>query len=170
MSQRMSGYARVPDDVYETPSWAVTCLIPHLPKHLRSIHDPAMGTGNITDTLIAETDLIVTGNDISNGVDFLKESMWHESICMNPPYRQAEEFITHSLEVADFVAALLRVDYDSAKTRRYLFGDCSRFAKKLILTRRIIWFERPGAAPSYNHAWFCWSSAHRGPPTICYAP
>jgi hypothetical protein len=63
---------------------------------------------------------------------------------------------------------LLRVDYDSAITRRHLFADCQAFATKLVLTRRIVWFEPKIASPSENHAWFVWSWRHEGAPTIAY--
>lgn len=42
------------------------------------------------------------------------------------------------------IAMLLRTDFDRAKTRRHLFGDCVTFAKKLVLTKRMVrglqWF------------------------------
>ena len=170
MSQRNSGYARVTLDQYETPAWVVECLVPYLPRRIGSIHDPAAGSGNIVNTLIAETGLRVTGDDITNGNDFLRDGAKREAIAMNPPFALAEEFIVHALEVADFIAALLRIDYDSARTRRHLFADCSRFAQKIILTKRIVWFERPGAAPSFNHMWAIWDAYHRGPPIVRYAP
>ena len=66
------------------------------------------------------------------------------------------------------VAMLLPIDFDSAKTRVHLFGNCSAFAAKFVLLSRIRWF--PGASsPSVNHAWFLWSRAHAGLPTIHYA-
>lgn len=37
-------------------------------------------------------------------------------------------------------------------------------------TKRIVWFERKGAAPSFNHAWYIWDWEHRGFPTIAYYP
>ena len=52
------------------------------------------------------------------------------------------------------VAMLLRCDYDHAGTREHLFGGCPAFALKLVLTKRIVWFDGPKAAPSFNHAWF----------------
>jgi hypothetical protein len=63
---------------------------------------------------------------------------------------------------------LLRTDYDHAVTRQQLFRDCPQFAKKLILTRRIVWFAGPKAAPSFNHAWFIWNWKHQGSPTLAY--
>jgi hypothetical protein len=41
---------------------------------------------------------------------------------------------------------LLRTDYDHAVTRRHLFSDCHAFAKKIVLTKRIVWFDGPNSA------------------------
>ena len=43
---------------------------------------------------------------------------------------------------------LLRVDYDSAATRRHLFADNPAFALKVVVTRRITWFEPKIYSPS----------------------
>jgi len=67
------------------------------------------------------------------------------------------------------IAMLLRTDFDRAKTRRHLFGDCVTFAKKLVLTKRIRWFEGSSGSPSFNHAWYLWDARHCGPPTLAYA-
>jgi hypothetical protein len=63
---------------------------------------------------------------------------------------------------------LLRTDFDHAKTRQHLFGKSETFAKKIVLTRRIKWFEDSKGHPSFNHAWFGWSWKHRGQPTLAY--
>jgi hypothetical protein len=55
------------------------------------------------------------------------------------------------------------------------FAGCPHFAGKIILTRRIIWFENPDKKrerPKENTAWFLWSrNVIRGrPPIVLYAP
>lgn len=76
--------------------------------------------------------------------------------------------------VKGFVAMLMRTDFDHAKSRAHLFANCPAFAKKVVLTKRITWFEpEPGAkgkSPSFNHAWFIWDWRHEGAPTLAYAP
>jgi hypothetical protein len=59
---------------------------------------------------------------------------------------------------------LLRVDFDSAKSRRHLFADCPAFAGKIVLTKRIRCIEGSTGSPSFNHAWFVWDRQHRGRP------
>jgi hypothetical protein len=41
MPQRVSGHQRKPNDQYETPAWVTLALIPHLPKFIGKIWEPA---------------------------------------------------------------------------------------------------------------------------------
>ena len=75
-----------------------------------------------------------------------------------------------SLTASDgLVAMLLRTDFDHAKSRQHLFQHPA-FSKKLVLTKRIKWFEDSKGQPSFNHAWFVWDYRHKGPPTLAYGP
>lgn len=168
MSQRKSGYARKPNDFYETPEWVTLALCPHISA--REVWEPAAGTGKIAHAL-TRVGFRVVESDIESGQDFLAMTKCPvPCIITNPPYGLAEQFIEHALGLAEFVAMLLRTDFDHAKTRRRLFAGCPSFAKKIVLTRRIKWFEDSRGSPSFNHAWFVWSRAHQGPPILAYAP
>lgn len=179
MSQRESGYARKERDLYETPEWVTEALLPHLPRQPVHIWEPACGSGKMVRALRSLT--MVTATDIETGADFLKCDQPYvmiDSIITNPPYELGTQFCEHALKLMEpcggVVAMLMRTDFDHAKTRSHLFRDCPAFAKKVVLTRRIVWFEpEPGAkgkSPSFNHAWFIWDWKHEGPPTIGYAP
>ena len=63
---------------------------------------------------------------------------------------------------------LLRTDFDHAKTRSGLFATNPAFAEKLVLTKRITWFEDSRGQPSFNHAWFIWDRKHVGSPVLAY--
>ena len=171
MSQRLSGYTRQPDDRYDTPAWVVESLLPHVPPPPLSVWEPAAGGGKVARVLSA-AGFLVRATDIRDSGDFLMMHDDAEAVITNPPYGKAAEFIAHALartrRAGGLVAMLLRTDFDHARSRTHLFGGCKQFSKKLVLTRRIVWFERPGAAPSYNHAWFIWSWRHSGPPIIAY--
>jgi hypothetical protein len=80
----------------------------------------------------------------------------------NPPYALAREFIERALRIGGnrIVAMLLRRDFDHASSRAHLFGDCPMFAKKVVLTKRIRWFEDSNGAPSFNHCWMIWDQQH----------
>jgi len=174
MSQRESGYERKPLDLYETPDWVTKALVPHI-RTLERIWEPAAGNGLMVRALW-ESGFRVCATDITTGHDFLEQ----KSICnvdaivTNPPYSAAREFIEHALKlmlpVRGLVAMLLRTDYDHAASRVLLFQGAAPFAKKVVLTKRIVWFEGPKAAPSFNHAWYVWDWRHEGPPTLAYGP
>lgn len=168
MSQRGSGYERRDNDLYETPEWVTEALIPHLPDSIVEIWEPACGSGKMARVLETVCPKVRT-SDIAMDFDFLKQTTGYTDwIITNPPYKLAQAFIEHSLTLADNVAMLLRCDFDHAKTRQHLFGK--GFAKKLVLTKRIRWFEGTTGSPSFNHAWFIWSHAHKGPPHLAYGP
>jgi hypothetical protein len=119
----------------------------------------------------------VHATDIDQGKDFLlSDKPGHVyAIVTNPPYALADEFVEHAITLIKpqgygFVAMLLRTDYDHAKTRRPFFADNPAFSKKVVLTRRIQWFEDSKGSPSFNHAWFMWNFTHKGAPTLAYAP
>jgi hypothetical protein len=60
------------------------------------------------------------------------------------------------------VAMLLRTDFDQPVAARIY---CPMFAKKVVLTKRIRWFEDSNGSPSFNHCWMIWDQQHRGPPS-----
>jgi hypothetical protein len=182
MSQRQSGYERKALDFYATPAWVTEALVGHVVARPGLIWEPACGDGQMVNVL--KEQFVVLATDINNtGLDFLavKEmpNCGIRGIITNPPYDKAEEFCAHALEltkqVGGYVAMLLRCDFDHAKSRSYLFRDHPAWSKKLVLTKRIVWFVeedtgKPKASPSFNHAWYVWDHKHGGPPTIGYAP
>lgn len=102
-------------------------------------------------------------------------------IITNPPYGErgalavkfAERGLWHVRNNRVALALLLSVDFDSARTRKHLFGDCPEFDAKIVLTERINWFQpEPGKGGSTeNHAWYVWAPTHvRRHPVLLYAP
>ncbi len=176
MSQRDSGYERKERDLYETPGWVTRALYKHLTRIPEIIWEPAAGSGKMVDALREWSGCQVMATDIDMGCDFLSEMMETEAgaIITNPPYEKAREFIEHAMQLMapldGMVAMLLRTDFDHAKTRQHLFGECSQFAKKVVLTKRIQWFEDSKGSPSFNHAWFIWDWRNFDPPTLAYGP
>jgi hypothetical protein len=107
----------------------------------------------------------------SDGCDFLacrQAPANCEAIITNPPYELAPQFCKHALglmqAVCGVVAMLLRIDIDSANGRADICRDNQAWAKKIVLTKRIVWFEG-GKSPNFNHAWYISGAA-----TIEYAP
>lgn len=196
MSQRDSGYARKERDLYETPAWVTEALCQHLTQTgwmLGRCWEPAAASGKMLDVLSKYTDgkMRCVGSDIEplrfdiQPLDFLTcdppamfdRSRDYGAIVTNPPYDLATAFVERALRLFEGqrvgkIAMLMRTDFDHAKSRSHLFRDCPAFQTKLVLTKRITWFEpEPGAkgkSPSFNHAWFIWDWKHEGPPTIAY--
>lgn len=176
MSQRDSGYERKERDLYETPAWVTDAVIPHLRRPLGCVWECASGSGKMVRPLQA-AGFHVVSSDISEGDDFLRQIApmgGADAIVTNPPYELATEFIDRAITLTErtdgLVAMLLRTDFDHAKTRSRLFANCSSFAKKVVLTKRIQWFEDSKGSPSFNHAWFIWDWRHQGAPTLAYGP
>jgi len=184
MSQRESGYERKERDLYETPEWVTHALRQHV-ADVEAIWEPACGGEKMVRVFEQWGVPHIDYSDINEGFDFLAQTHRPiEAIITNPPYNLATEFIEHALKIMEpnshheqspcIVAMLLRTDFDHAKSRSHLFADCPAFAKKVVLTKRITWFEpEPGAkgkSPSFNHAWFIWDLKHKGAPTLAYGP
>jgi hypothetical protein len=178
VSQRDSGYERKERDLYETPEWVTAALVPHLRPGICHVWEPACGPGKMVRALRLPG-LEVHGTDIDRGEDFLSDTFGpgfveYQAIITNPPYELATEFVEkaiwHMSYTDGLVAMLLRTDFDHAKTRSRIFADSKAFAKKVVLTKRIQWFEDSKGSPSFNHAWFIWDHQHRGPPTLAYGP
>lgn len=195
MSTRNSGFARVPADLYQTPFWVVDALAEHVNLNGLAVWEPACGEGQMVRALdecgasTSGTDLIDHGfADMVMQLDFTDPltaikalPFYYQAIITNPPYgpqsRTAVAFIEAGLAMipaGGMLALLLPVDFDSAKGRAKFFGDCPDFAAKIVLRKRIVWFEtEDGAQPSANHAWFIWIKSHlsvRRPPVTLYGP
>ncbi len=177
-----SGYERVERDAYYTPAWCTEALLRHV-EFYGSIWEPAAGNGQMVEVLqrvkaytVYPSDIHPTAPDIVRQDFFTARSdVGWGAIVTNPPYNQAREFIERALSltktprrsrVGGKVAMLLRNEYDSAKTRQHLFGNCPQFALKLVLTKRPRWFAGKGASPRHNFSWFVWDWAHEGPAEI----
>jgi hypothetical protein len=168
MSQRSSGFDRRPNEDYATPAWVTAIVARYLRRQfITDAWDPAGGEGKLANALAAEGFRALATTD-----DFLKRTQPPdgdvEAIVTNPPYgadRRGDlacAFIRHALSLdVRIVAMLLRVDFDSGKTRVDLFRDNRLFAGRIVLLDRIKWFEGP-SAPSDNHSWFIWDRKHRG--------
>jgi hypothetical protein len=191
-----TGYARVERDLYPTPPWVVIdALAAHVDLRGLNAWEHACGDGRMAEALRAAgcalvytSDVIDYGNGQHEVLDFLsaqepKFSHHFDLLVTNPPFgkggRLATAFIEAGLArlpIGAMLALLLPCDFDSAKSRARFFGNCPHFIRKIVLTKRIVWFERDDGipeAPKENHAWFLWQRSPlrvRHPPLILYSP
>ena len=197
---RNSAYDRRSLDRYFTESWCTKCLLPFIPEYVRkgTIWEPACGRGDMSRVLI-EDGLDVVSSDLDPSefdgdlgsiaeLNFLettsKSGIVANAIITNPPYGDnAERFNRHALDFQeiDYVAMLLRHEYDAAKTRRDLFDrdqnfECT-YAYKIVLVDRPVWDwwlppveldpweEKKKNSPVYNYAWYVWDRQWNQPTT-----
>jgi hypothetical protein len=187
------GFARVEKDYYPTPSWVIEALAEHVELAGLRIWECACGDGRMAEALKKAGASSVYASDVEDRdygldavIDFvvvkIPENEHFDAIITNPPFgnrgKLAEQFIRTGLQLitaCPFMALLLPVDFDSAKTRMPLFGDCPHYAGKIVLTRRVVWFSNSDPQrenPKENSAWFLWSrNVIRGRlPIVLYAP
>jgi len=193
MGKHETGYARVERDNYPSPPWVIDALAEHVELRGLTVWEPACGDGRMAEALKAAGCARVYSTCIVNGYagqddvfDFLSGRIPSLLRCdgtvTNPPFgprgKTAEAFAERGLQLlgagfTDFVALLLPNDFDSAKTRARLFGDCPYFTGKITLRRRVKWFEHPDLPhrnPKENSAWFLFRRRTSHPPIILYAP
>lgn len=97
------------------------------------------------------------------------------SVITNPPYKRplVDELMEEVIKavrhgVIDFAAALMRLQFDCAKSRASMFHP--PYAGKTIMTFRPWWFpesERT-ASPIHNYQWLIWDRRHKGEPVVRY--
>jgi hypothetical protein len=133
------------DDLYETPEVAVQALLRVEPllQWPRHIWDPAAGRrGNIVNVLRAGGHRVLASDLVDYGVpitppayyrvDFLMEHKLPdgvEIILTNPPFKLAEKFVAHALELCPFVVMLLRLAFLESERRCGVPRACSRLSQ-----------------------------------------
>jgi hypothetical protein len=194
MGKHEKGYARVERDLYPTPRWVIEALAEHVDLTGRVIWEFAAGKGQMAEALKAVgaarvycTDITDYGYPLDEIFDFTSTQEpklgGDHDLITNSPFgprgKLAEAFIEAGLRRqprGGILALLLPIDFDSAKTRSHLFADCPHFIAKIVLRKRINWFERKDGkreAPKENHCWCRWQRSllriHRTP-VILYSP
>jgi hypothetical protein len=166
-------------DLYETPTEATLALL-RAEKLPHRLWEPACGRGAIVNVLraagheVVATDLVNYGEPITPpghyGIDFLMEHKAPEGcecIVTNPPYKLAEQFVAHALDLCPRVYMLLRFTFFESERRRRILEGCGLarvhvFRNRLPMMHRDGW-AGPKASSAVAYAWFCWSRDHTGP-------
>jgi len=145
VAQRISGYKRVVDEVYETPPWVTKIVVEGFLRTVTDdyqrgicgrIWDPCNGPHSKLAHALSSYGFDV----VATAGDFLAHRTKPDgvsAIVTNPPYgfggRLGQQIIEHALSLASVVAMLMKVDYDSGRSRTSLFRDCPSFAGKIVL-------------------------------------
>jgi hypothetical protein len=94
-----------------------------------------------------------------------------EGIITNPPFKLANQFVRHALDLAPkIVVMLLRLAFLESVGRTDIIEQRG-LARVFIFRERLPRMHRDGwagphASSSQAFAWFCWSRSHRGAPTL----
>lgn len=94
-----------PNDVVYTPKWIALDMINHF-KPEGVILDPCAGGGVFFNNLEGDKYFC----EIENGVDFFDFQLPVRWIISNPPYSIFDEWLTHSLSLADEICYLIPVN------------------------------------------------------------
>jgi hypothetical protein len=169
-------------DLYETPAVAVHALL-RVESLPRRIWEPACGRGAIVNVLrqvgheVVASDIADYGVPITPpgywGRDFLTETRaphGTQAVVTNPPFRIAEKFVAHALDLCPRVVMLLRLAFMESERRCGILegrglARIHVFRKRLPMMHRDNWTGRK-ANSGMCFAWFVWDANHIGPTTI----
>lgn len=164
------------EDFYATDPIAAEWLI-KIEDLDKSIWECACGQGHLSKVFVKHgynvksTDLIDRGYGVG-GVDFLKENgHFNGDIITNPPYKYAEEFIKHALDLipeGNKVCMLLKVQFLEGKARRKMFEE-NPPKTVWVSTSRIKHgingdFSRANSMMAI--AWYVWEKGYKGETTL----
>lgn len=172
---------RETNDYYATDPYAIDVLINDGGANLaHNIWEVSCGEGHLSERLkaygynVKSTDLINRGYGVG-GIDFLScEEQFDGDILTNPPYKLAQEFVEHALELIPDgrkVFMFLKLTFLEGKKRRKLF-DSGCLKTLYVSTSRIPCakngdFEKSkkeGSAVAYG--WYEFEKSYKGNPII----
>jgi hypothetical protein len=165
------------DDVYFTPPVATAALLRHVQLPHR-LWECACGDGTgILDPLRAAGHQVIGSDLVDYGRpdcfwrrDFLMERKLPdgcEGIVTNPPFKLAEQFVEHALDLCPRVIMLLRLAFLESERRTAILEnagleDVFAFRKRLPMMHRRGWEGRKGNS-GMGFAWYLWRRGYVGP-------
>lgn len=163
---------RWPRDWYVEPSWTVHALFDRV-RFVGLIHDPACGGGTIP-RVARERGFIATGSDLvdrgfgQGGIDFLNDHERRSNIVCNPPYKLAEQFVRHALDVTEFkVAVIVPLNFAAGQGRWHSLFLPHPPAREVVLSRRPSMppggTDIPAKNGTTDYCWLVWDRDHDGP-------
>jgi hypothetical protein len=160
-------------DFYPTPPEATLALLDR-ERFDGVIWEPACGDGAMSKVLqsygpVISTDVFYRGFG-EGGIDFLKTYKKVDCVITNPPFRLAEAFVRHGLEVSKKkVAMLLKIQFLEGASRHKLFKE-TPLKKVYVFSKRLKGMNRDGAEMKNSSmicfAWYVWEHGYNGEPCI----
>lgn len=179
---------RAEGDYYTTDPKAVLALLcshERLFGFIKTLHDnviwePACGCGNISKVFeengfeVISTDLFDRGYGIP-GIDFLNVEKIPEqctTIITNPPYKYANEFIQHSLELlpsGGIACFFLNLSYLSGLKRYNNIYRKFNLREVIVFSNRVHCYKnniKTGHSSPVNYGWFVFQKGYNDLPCI----
>jgi hypothetical protein len=164
-------------DAYFTPPVAVEALL-RVEKIPHRVWEPAAGPGNIVHVLRNHGHAVIASDLIDyGGLDFVRDFLREteipagvEAIVTNPPFKLAEQFVEHALQLRPLVVMLLRLAFLESERRCGILegrglARVHVFRRQLPMMHRAGWEGRK-ANSGMAFAWFVWDRNHVGPATV----
>lgn len=157
-------------DYYATTPKAAEWLI-KLENLNKNIWECACGEGHLGKVFenngfnVKKTDLIDRGYG-EGGIDFLKQTeIFDGDIVTNPPYKYAQEFVEHALELVkdgNKVCMFLKVQFLEGKARRKLFDEHP--PKTVWVSSGRLQCGKNGVfqGSMVAYAWYVWEKGYKG--------
>lgn len=169
---------REENDFYATDPVAIDVLIKDGKAELnKNVWECACGDGCLSERLkeygynVRSTDLYNRGYG-ERGIDFLTyNEPWNGDILTNPPYKYAQQFVEHALEIipnGNKVYMFLKIQFLEGKARRKLFDTkqlkCVYVSSSRILCAKNADFVgmRAGGGSAVAYAWYEFEKGYLG--------
>lgn len=167
---------REENDFYATEPKAVELLLAE-ETFANNILEPCCGQKHITNILEQAGYTVKSSDLIDRGVgadiqDFFKITDWGGDIISNPPYKNALDFVKHSLEIVkegSKVAMFLKILFLEGKTRKEFFLENP--PKVIYVASGRLNCAKNGDFEKYTtgavcYAWFVWEKGYKGEPVV----
>lgn len=161
---------------YATEPKAVELLLAE-ETFANNILEPCCGKKHITNVLESAGYTVKSSDLIDRGVgadiqDFFKITDWDGDIISNPPYKNALDFVKHSLEIVkdgSKVAMFLKILFLEGKTRKEFFLENP--PKVIYVASGRLNCAKNGDFDKYTtgavcYAWFVWEKGFAGEPVV----
>ena len=171
-SHNMSAQERAQDDFYATNPIAAEWLL-KIEDLNKRIWEPACGAGHLSKVFlrhghqVLSTDLVDRGFD-QGGVNFFDvHDPYYGDIVTNPPYKYAQEFIEHALELVpegNKVCMFLKLQFLEGKQRKAMFENTPPH-RVWVSSSRIGCYtngEFKKTSSMLALAWYVWEKGYKG--------
>jgi len=142
---------------FSGPIWECACGMGHLSEVLKKRYE------------VYSSDLINRRYGVQ--FDFFNETCWNGNIITNPPYKFAQKFIEHALNIiptGNKVCMFLKVQFLEGKARKKLF---TKYPPKVIYvsSSRLLCAKNgkfqemiDGGGSAVAYAWYVWEKGYKG--------